>query len=92
MGKTKNGFIIKEDGTIIRKPEIKEPGKGDQNNGCISNLIAFVVFVLFTTIVGGVIGFFVDKHDSVEMGVLFGALFGIAYSLISLVGEMFNKK
>ena len=43
MGKTENGFIIKEDGTIIRKPEIKEPGKGDQNNGCISNLIAFDV-------------------------------------------------
>ncbi len=85
MGKTENGFIIKDDGTIIRKPEIKEPDKGNQNNGCISNLIAFVVFVLFTTIVGGVIGFFVDKYESVEMGVLLGALLGIVYSLISLV-------
>lgn len=102
-------FAIKEDGTIVRGPNLEElkrringkktddkdePNKkaSNNNNGCLNTFIGFVVFVLITTIIGGVIGFIVNKHESVEMGLLLGGLFGIAYYICSLIGELLNKK
>ncbi len=57
----------------------------------VANLKGFVVFALITIIIGGVIGFFVNKHESIEMGLLLGGLFGIAYCISSLIVEIVNK-
>ena len=64
----------------------------NDNNGCVSTLIGFFVFVLITTIIGGVIGFFVDEHDSIEMGLLLGGFIGIAFVICGLIGEFLNRK
>lgn len=102
MSKKDKDYIIKEDGTIVRGPKLKELKKkltskktdkkddsnkktNNGNNGCIDKLIAFIVVVSITTILGGVVGFFVDEPDSFEFGILIGGTFGI----LSCIGEIF---
>lgn len=75
---------------ISDKSDKKSPDKSEKE-GCWSSFLGFIGIVLITTVIGGVIGFFVDEHDSLEMGILFGCLFGIASVICSFIGELFNK-
>ena len=88
-----NDFIIKDDGTIVRGPKLEEIKKKlsekekaedksnnnstNKNGGCLSTIIAVVFTILLCSIIGGIIGLIINEHDSFEMGLLIGGLFGV---------------
>ena len=82
-------FEIKEDGTIKFIDKTKSKGKYKKSsmigNGCFTEFITFVVFILFTSFMGGFLGYFSDNKEGVELGVFIGAIFGFCYGLIELL-------
>lgn len=102
-------FLIKEDGTIIRRPKKskqvskindatrkrkierlkkdlteRESVKTNEdcfdiedNDGCLSGLTKFVFLLIVTSLIGGVIGYFVDGTEGFKNGLFYGAFIGI---------------
>ena len=87
-------FTIKEDGTIVRGPNLEN----EENENLSNNRIGFtdllrgiVGSILIFTILGVMIEFLAFDHDSFELGLSYGGLFG-AIMAICLIIDFIIKR
>lgn len=99
--KNNNSFSVDEDGTIVRKQKLERLKKQltdkksdetvennsttDDNVGCLSIIKTLGGIILVTSLIGGVIGYFVNGYDGFKAGLVLGGAVGIL--LIYILGS-----